>query len=298
MTLEAAKRASQNRTYQAQLEANEKEKEETKQHTGDIIGLFKNISSEMTDIAFSSANENNQILTDNKISQLEKEREHELQNTRLTKAQQKAINEKFDKEEAKIKRENAKKQRDNEVDQAIVNGLLAITAVLADPTLYGFTKAIALATAVTTNALAVAKIESRPLPTFAKGVERLKGPGSRTSDSILAGLSVDERVVDAETNIQYFPILSAIHNKKISPQIANALVDSLPYHNISQNDLAAISMMGGIAIDYDKLGREVAKHFTGAIEDSEHRNRNKSRNLVEAIEKLKPEPVEINLRRK
>ena len=84
------------------------------------------------------------------------------------------------------------------------------------------------------------------MPRFAKGTEQFLTDGTGTSDSGLAWLSNGERVVPASINSEYWGALSAIHNRKVSPRLANSVIEEL-------------SRGGGdgMVFDYDRLGRVI-----------------------------------------
>lgn len=105
------------------------------------------------------------------LDALEKSKERALQTKNLTEAQKAQIQQKYDKEEARIKTEAAKKERKAQSQQALVNTLLAVTSALAtvQPTVPAGIIAAALALAM--GMIQVAKINSAPLPQYATGVQ-------------------------------------------------------------------------------------------------------------------------------
>jgi ATP-dependent protease ClpP protease subunit len=116
-------------------------------------------------------------------------------------------------------------------DIAINTALAVVKAYAGSPLTFGLPfSAFALAQ----GAIQAAVVASRPIPKFKEGVEYLQGKGSTTSDSNLAWLSKGERVISAETNKKYFPVLSAIHNGKIKPEFLNNAIT----HNIKPEILA------------------------------------------------------------
>ena len=204
---------------------------------------------------------------DSTIDSLEQRREIELSNKELTEKQKKAINDKYDKEEAKLKNDLAKKEKDSAIAQALINGALAITKTYTE---FGFTPvgiAAAIAQGVATLAQ-VAVIESQQLPKYATGKEYVDGEGTKTSDSILARLSRGERVVSADVNEDYYPALSAIHNRRVSPKLANHLLSNLPQMNVSEDLLLGAIRLGtkGVSMDYDKLARAFGSQLDGLDE--------------------------------
>ncbi len=154
----------------------------------------------------------------NKMTELQKRQQEELAMYGNNEQSKSAINKKFAAEEAKLKRQQAVAQREEAIfnltmqnSQNIVKyiGGLPATAPL-------------LALAVATYGIQLGLLLAKPLPKFNRGVERLTGAGTETSDSILAQLSVGERVVSAKDNRDYYPALSAMHNHKVPAAAMNA----------------------------------------------------------------------------
>lgn len=84
------------------------------------------------------------------------------------------------------------------IAQATINTYQGATKALAE---VPFPLNLIAAGVTTAQGLAtVAKISGVSLPKFATGTERVKGSGTRTSDSVPAMLSIDERVVKANDN--------------------------------------------------------------------------------------------------
>lgn len=198
--------------------------------------------------------------TDNIISALDEQREAELSNKNLTDAQRLQIEKRYRMQEARIKQQAWETQRQADISQAIINGALAVGKTLAS---LGFTPAgIAAAAAVGVQTAAqVAIIQSTPIPKFAEGTEFLVGKGTGTSDDNLAMLSHGERVVPAGINSDYFPALSAIHNRDVEPTFANNILTALANGTF---DLAAQFQSKGNqqeqGIDYVKLDKIMAKN--------------------------------------
>jgi hypothetical protein len=171
-------------------------------------------------------------------------REAELSNTELTEKQREQIEKRYRQQELNIKRQAFQAQKNADVIQATINTALAISRALTGaPPPANF--ALAAAAGIAGGAQ-VALIASQPLPRFAKGTEQFITDGTGTSDSGLAWLSNGERVVPASINSEYWGALSAIHNRKVSPRLANSVIEEL-----SRGGSDAIGF------DYDRLGRVI-----------------------------------------
>ncbi len=240
------------------------------------------------DTIFTIANGNIEAESDARIAALEKRKNTELANTKLTSAQKAAIEKNYATQEAKIKHDAAIKERSNEKTQAEINGLLAITNILAtskSPLLTPFL----IAAAIATTALQVAAISSKPLPQYHTG--RLREDSSMEE---LAIIRRDETIFDPQQSREYHPLFSAIKSKKISPELASAFLDmpqmkipAMP--EITEGDLMRMLTIhnSGITMDYDKLGSAVAKHILKASEETNHRNRYGNKPLkIENIDRI------------
>ncbi len=161
-----------------------------------------------------------QAVLQNELFDVEQARKQELEAHKGNKQAEANVNARFDQESRAIKN----KQAQIDKDLAIFNIGLNIAE--------GVVKALTLGPAgiplaVVIGALGAAQLAfatQKPLPKFAKGVERLEGAGTETSDSILAQLSKGERVVTAQENKDYFPALHAIHNRHVPPELLNGFV--------------------------------------------------------------------------
>ena len=169
------------------------------------------------------------------------DRDYEANKKKLLTEREKA-EKRADKELAKLKHDQAVYNKDIALIQAILNTAVAVTNAITtgDP----YTAALRAAIVGAIGAAEIAVIASQPIPKYAKGVERVPGVGTDTSDNITALLSPGERVVSAERNRRYFPILSAIHNERFSPNELNEIAKlspaqlksfSLPSLKVNQN---------------------------------------------------------------
>jgi hypothetical protein len=216
------------------------------------------LGKEVADAIFAAAAEKRQQTLDATISALEAQKTSELSNHRLTAAQKAAIEKKYHDQEAALKLKAWKADQKAKAEQAIINGLLAVTSALAtvQPTLPD--GIIAGALALASAGVAVGTILSKSPPKFAKGVIGLQGPGTETSDSIAAYLSRGESVITAERTKQYKPILEQIQAGVYTP-LPIPMLSTLPRLNDLSGVNAQASQTRGAAIDYDKLGEAVAK---------------------------------------
>jgi len=269
----------QSKSLELELEKNQKEiaykkklAEEKKALLQQEIQFSINATQQISDFIFNRQSQDIQDGEQRALASLNKQKEAELSNKKLTADQKKRLEERFAKEEAKIKNDAAKKQREADKQQAIINGLLAVTKVATQfppprPEFY-----LGVAQVLLTTGLQVAAINSKPIPQYRYGIESLEGNGTTTSDSILARLSRKERVVPADVNMEYWPALTAIHNRKVPAAVANALFNQVhfdmpPLPNVSasvQNKIFKESIIirnNGMYLNMDEFTKRVAEHL-------------------------------------
>lgn len=214
----------------------------------------------VADTVFTIMQQNRQAIFDADMAKLEEARERELDNKNLTESQRAQIEKRYKLEEARLKQQAWKQQKDADLAQAVINGALAISRAWT----LGLPAAIpaSIAAGVATAAQIAVIANTKP-PKFADGTEFLIGAGTGRSDNNLAYLSHGERVVPAAVNSDYFPALSAIHNREVEPTFANNILTALANGTF---DLAAqyhqSQSKGKSTFDVEKLGKVLEKHKT------------------------------------
>ena len=214
----------------------------------------------LSDTIFTINSNRLQAETDNLLSALDTQRDAELSNKNLTDAQRLQIEKRYQEQEAQIKLRAWEAQKEAAIAQAIINGALTISKTLAE---FGFTPAAipAVAGAAIATAAQLAIINSTQPPKFADGTEFLVGAGTGRSDSNLAYLSHGERVVPAGVNSDYYPALSAIHNREVEPSFANNILTSLANGTF---DLAAQfqskQSYTDSGLDYERLSKVLERN--------------------------------------
>ncbi len=148
--------------------------------------------------------------------------EAEAENARLAqdanfKAQEKALRDKAAKEEAEIARKKAIRDKIIAVFEIGINTAEAIIKSVAATPLTGGLPFSAIAGAI--GAIQLAAVLATPLPSFAKGKVDIDGPGTSTSDSILARISKHESVINAEATRDHKGLLQAANNHKLDEYI-------------------------------------------------------------------------------
>ena len=190
----------------------------------------------------------------NELDFLNAQKDTELNNLELTEAQKLKINTRYALQERRIKQEAARAQYNADLAQASINVALAVSKALA--TIPPPANIPAAAAAGIAASAQVAIIAAQGPPKFAKGVERLIGDGTGTSDDIWAKLSMGERVVPTDVNNDYFTALSAMHNRKVDPTLANNIMSALSNGNYQiAAEFVAKSSEKTNLLDYERLGQ-------------------------------------------
>ena len=139
----------------------------------------KDLTNQIKEAAFATATETNnavfdivknrqQAEFDNKMILLDKERKGELKNKNLTEDQKDAINARYAKKEAALRKEAFKKEQNASVIQALINGALGITKTFA---VMGFTPPawVAAAALAASTVIEIGVIKSAKPPQFYDG---------------------------------------------------------------------------------------------------------------------------------
>ncbi len=233
-------------------------REKEKQTMKEIAQFTIDQARVVTDTIFTINQQNRQATFDAEIEQLNRLRENELANKNLTEAQRAQIEKRYAQEEAKLKRQAWEQQKQADLAQAIINTALAVSRAWTIGPPQAIPASIAAGIA---GAAQIAIIANTKPPKFADGTEFLVGAGTGRSDNNLAYLSHGERVVPAAVNSDYFPALSAIHNREVEPTFANNILTALANGTF---ELAAQyqSAQGSSkkSLDYDKLGKVLERN--------------------------------------
>lgn len=169
-----------NKNRQGEIEQTEEEKAiaKKKKLSETEIQAVKEVSRAV----FSISNQNRTADTNAKIKQLEAQKDVELSNANLTQSQKDAINQKYAKQEADIKLKAWKAQQAADIEQAIINGAVAMTKVSAQTGILSiaFDPIVAIATAAQ-----IAIIAAQKPPEFAEGGTTDTNPAGYVSKATL-----------------------------------------------------------------------------------------------------------------
>lgn len=194
------------------------------------------------------------------IKLLEKKKTKELENKNLTDGQKAAIDEKYAKQEAALKLKQWKAEQQAKQEQAIINGALAITTLMASapPVILAAPNPaffVGLASIIASTALQVGLIAGAKPPAYAKGTEYVEqGNAPSGVDTVHARLNIGERVVPTEINKQ----LAGIKNEDLPKLLQAAYYPPMP-HAPEMSGLNAVVVKQDI--DYKKLGKVIAEEL-------------------------------------
>jgi tape measure domain-containing protein len=128
----------------------------------------------------------------------------------------------YEREKTKLKREAFEAEKSYQIGRAIMSGANAIISILSNPALAAVAPIlIPLAIATTASQLSIIEAQS---PGFKDGVIDLQGPGTATSDSILARLSKGESVMTANETRKHRDVLEAIREDRLPSLIAEKYI--------------------------------------------------------------------------
>lgn len=169
------------RTQAAQEQLNKSIEEENRLREANrkkIITIAIESAQEVASAVFEIEENNRQARVDAELAALDKQREAALANKDLTENQKAAIDAKFEAKERAIKLKAFKADKKAAIAQALINGALAITNVLAnmrDPTIVQAFKIAAIAANAVAIATQVAVIAAQKPPAFKKGTKSAPG---------------------------------------------------------------------------------------------------------------------------
>lgn len=174
------------------------------------------------------------------INQLEQQKQYELNLEGRTEEEKASIESRFDAQILAKRQEQARREKALAIFNIAVNTAQAIIAALAPPPnglgpVAGIPFSIAAGVA---GALQAGVVASTPLP-FNKGTKRVPGYGD--VDSVPAILTPGEKVFDKGTSKAYGPVLDAIFDHKIRPEVLNSFIRNGGSQVVVNNDMTAVA---------------------------------------------------------
>lgn len=242
--------------YNAKMREQDKaNRERAKQET---IGAIQDIAN--AEFEIDKANRDAKLQAD--IDYLESKKEKELSNKNLTEAQKQAIQTKYDKLEAEAKKKAWEAEKQAKKEQALINGALAVTQILATNAGNPVLAAILTASALISTAMQVRVIESQPTPKFAKG----KNLDSYEGMAVI-GEAGRELRFDSDGSVKMYNRATIDHVNADSIILPNNLTEALLKTNIpamNLRNMSAVSKQNVSAkldIDYKKLAKTLSSEL-------------------------------------
>ncbi|MEJ7737432.1 MAG: hypothetical protein WKF97_08400 [Chitinophagaceae bacterium] len=163
-----------------------------------------------------------------------------------------------------VKRQQAQQDRQKAIFDILIATAKNIVEVFPNVLLMGLAGALGL-----TQTGAVLSAE---LPKYKRGKIGIDGPGTETSDSILARISKNESVINASMSGKHRAALEAINNDKFQQYLNKhemlKFYEQFNLPEIPANIEKHIDVINRQApIDYDKLGQVVAQKLGQAMKD-------------------------------
>lgn len=174
-----------------------------------------------------SIGEINRNQTDERISQLEEQKNKGI-----------ISEEQYQKKVRDLKRKEAQEEKEIALFQAAMQIALSILKASPDPL------KIALATAI--GGFQLAAIASRPLPKFNDGKLPQFAGRYTGADNQLAWVASEEAIIPAMTTRAYYPTLSALYKKLISPDELNGFVNNKLKGKKQSSDIDISLLLNGL----------------------------------------------------
>jgi hypothetical protein len=128
----------------------------------------------------------------------------------------------YEEQKLKLQKEAFEREKSLQIARAIMSGANAILSIIGNPTTAALAPVL-IPLALGTTATQLSIIESQT-PGFKEGVIGLNGPGTETSDSILARLSKGESVMTAAETRKHKDVLEAIRHDRLPSLIAEKYI--------------------------------------------------------------------------
>jgi tape measure domain-containing protein len=128
----------------------------------------------------------------------------------------------YEEQKLKLQKEAFEREKSLQIARAIMSGANAILSIIGNPTTAALAPVL-IPLALGTMATQLSIIESQT-PGFKEGVIGLNGPGTETSDSILARLSKGESVMTAAETRKHKDVLEAIRHDRLPSLIAEKYI--------------------------------------------------------------------------
>src|SRR5690606_9783283 len=141
----------------------------------ELLMVALEITQEVSDLMFEVGRQRRQLEFEEQMAFLDQAKARELDNKNLTEQQKADIENKYLQRQKQLKRQAAQAEKQAQVNQALINGALAVGNALATTRPFIPNALIAAGLATVMTAVQVAKIRATPIPQYAKGEVDIQG---------------------------------------------------------------------------------------------------------------------------
>jgi hypothetical protein len=194
---------------QARLEAEEKARYERR------VQLVQDYTTAAQDLFGSMVAYQNQ-LDEQRVQKLTANRDKELASAGNNAKEKNRIELQYDAKLKEIRRKQAEREKKLAIFNAIINIAQGVTKAIAQG---GVAGALLGALVAAAGAVQIATINSQQVPAYAKGTKSVPGKGQKDTEPAM--LTPGEMVIPVSTKKKYNPILNAIFDHKLDPDILN-----------------------------------------------------------------------------
>lgn len=258
----------------AEIKIQEDKAQKEREIRASIMDASLQIVQQTFDAIFQIAKANRDNELQIAIDALNKEKDIAISNKDLTEQQKAALEKKYHDQEAALKTEAAKQDKQNAIAQALINAAVAITKALSSaPPPFNF---IAAGLVAAQTAMQVAIIKSTPIPKFERGTQYAPNGLALTGEKGYELVYKDGKYsVVGETGPQFVNLKGGekIYRHEVSKQMMQEwhINNSLVPATVSKELVSSSSPDEKFSFDYKRLGKEIAGSIpkTGLDVDSE-----------------------------
>jgi len=242
------------------------------------------VAQQVSDSLFSIIGNSQKAQSDATIANYERQREKELSNKNLTEQQKSQINAKYDARVKKEKERAWKSEQRASIAQAIINGALAITKVMAQT---GVLSPFAIPAIVAGTALQVGTIALQKMPQFAEGGFSNEDPAgyvgqptifkrSSSGRPFMAGEAGKEWIapnwmVKSPRYANLIGMLEAARQEKRAYAAGGSTGTPISAAPLLQDNTALVGMMGEMLTEFRRFKEIPVAFYHGAYEESNAR---------------------------
>jgi hypothetical protein len=256
-----------------------------------LVSAAMQIVTDISNAIFESDAADRQARLEAELKALDERKAKELDNKNLTEQQKEDIDKRYKAREMQIKKKAWMDEQKAKEQQAIINGALAITNILATMPKFdfGIASAIAIGAAIASTALQVSKIKSAKFPGLYRGTESAEEGIYRVGEigrelmwhkdtgfQMLGNRGEELRFVPQ--GAQVFTAYETAQMMSVQPP-AYEMPTSSPLPVWAEKQMSS-QQAGHMELDYDKMGRAVARHVPKPVTNQINMDQNGFSNYI------------------